>query len=122
MKIKKFLKKGHLIPTTTMEVSFNRNVMFSKQEKQFIHKALVAQFQGRLFAHEKICVLRNIHHSRDDVLPHFTFRIWNDLVSTRDIPFLRMKDYHGYVWTEEDGSSSLEFITQYTNQKEIAVF
>lgn len=123
MKIKKFLKKGHLATTTTtMEISFNRNVEFTKQEKRFICKVLLEQFQDKLSPYEKICVLRNIHHSRDDVLPHFTFRIWNDLIDTRDVPFIRMRDYHGYVWAEQDGSFTLDFITQYTNEKKIAVF
>jgi len=104
-----------------MEISFNRNAPFSEVEKEFITRVLTHQFQGQLKEHEIINVLRPIHHSRDDTLPHFTFRIFDKLTDVRDISFLRFKDYHGYVWTEEDGEMTLEFITQFFNRKTILV-
>ena len=61
------------------------------------------------------------HYSREDTLPHFTFRIFNKLTDVRDISFLRIRDYHGYVWTEEEGELTLEFITQFTNRETLLV-
>jgi len=104
-----------------MEISFNRNAPFSEVEKEFITRVLTREFQDRLKPTEIINVLRPIHHSRDDTLPHFTFRIFDKLTDVRDISFLRFKDYHGYVWKEEDGELTLEFITQFFNRKTILV-
>jgi hypothetical protein len=88
-------------------------------EKEFITRALACEFQGRLKEHEIINVLSPLHYSREDTLPHFTFRIFDKLTDVRDICFLRWRDYHGYVWTEENGELTLEFITQFTNRKTI---
>lgn len=100
-----------------MEFSFNRNFTFSAKEKEFITRVLTREFQGRLKENEIINVLSPIHYSRHDTLPHFTFRIFDKLTDVRDIAFLRFRDYHGYVWMEEDGELTLELITQYFNRK-----
>jgi len=104
-----------------MEISFNRNSTFSEEEKEFITRVISREFQGRLKEHEIINVLSPPHHSRDDTLPHFTFRIFDKLTDVRDISFLRFRDYHGYVWTEENGELTLEFITQFINRNTIVV-
>jgi hypothetical protein len=104
-----------------MEISFNRNQLFSTEEKEFITRVLRREYQGRLKKYEVINVLRPIHYSNDDTLPHFTFRIFNKLTHICDVGFLRFQDLKGYVWTEENGELTLEFVTQYINKKSVVV-
>ena len=122
MKISKKFKFVISHHTLTMEISFNRNGTFSAKEKQFITRVLTCEFQDCLKENEIINVLNPIHHSRNDTLPHFTFRIFDKRTDVRDIAFLRFRDYHAYVWTEENDELTLEFITQYVNRHSILVF
>jgi hypothetical protein len=75
-------------------------------------RVLYDEYNEKLSEHQAIHILRPIHHSSDDILAHFTFRIWDKLTDVRDVGFIRPIDLHGYVWPEQDGELTLEFITQ----------
>ena len=102
------------------DIAFNRNYVFTEYEKEFITTSLknADELKEHLKNDEnQIYVINPIHHSDDDVLPYFTFRIFNKSTEICDIPFLVFDDFHGYVWTEQDGSLTLDFITQFKNDK-----
>lgn len=101
-----------------MDISFNRNEHFSEKEVEFITRVLSLEYQQKLGENQVINVLRPIHPSQD-VLPHFTFRIWDNLIDVHDIGFARPRDLHGYVWEEQNGELTLEFITTCVEQKYI---
>lgn len=94
-----------------MDIVFNRNETFTENEVEFITRVLRDEYHGKLAEHQAIHILRPIHHSSDDILPHFTFCIWDKLTDVRDVGFIRPRDLHGYVWTEQDGTLCMEFIT-----------
>ena len=108
----------------SIEIAFNPNCVFSEHEKEFITKSLTnsSELKEKLENYNKsiIYVLKPIHYSshNDDALPHFTFRISNKSTEMCDIPFIIFDDFHGYVWKEEDGFLTLEFITQYKNDED----
>ena len=107
------------MPKTYPNMNFNNRCLFTAKETLFIINALTDVFDY-LDEDKKICVISPIHHSKDDILPHFTFRIWDKKKNAYDG---RRKDFHGYVWTEDDGSYTLEFITQFEFiEKKVVVF
>jgi hypothetical protein len=94
-----------------MDIIFNRNERFTEKEVEFMTRILREEYDGKLAEHHVIHILHPIHHSSDDILPHFTYCIWDKYTDVRDMGFVRPLDLHGYVWTEQDGEFTLEFIT-----------
>jgi hypothetical protein len=102
--------------TSSNWISFNSAYEWNPFEVRWITE-LFTPLNGKLGENNVINIIRPAHISGDDILEHITFRIFNKLTDVRDLPFVRHRDYHAYLW-----GNDIKFITQYEKKNKLVVF